>query len=568
MPAGVFCPSAAFPVLRISLHGSRDLLRGAPLVATQPSSCNNLTINTTFLGPVFLLNGLVSLTSIEPSANRLWAPALIVRCFIALAMGCAIGYVDISASEVQSALLLLMVAGFATTLPGRASPWIVGPICGIGLPLVQGLLSLKNDTPFSSSTFIAIVPAVLGAWGGHITGRLLQRTGESLLSAPVKWAHAWWRRPISTRQILAVSITVVAVVGMVAAPDPLQRIGHPVSAWLVLVWRFATYIGWSIIAPVLIMTRAAISNRFALDSVSDGGVSAAEGVLHIAAVAVLVWLHALVLVGMTRALFIPLGPGGAGPLFLAALRTYALLDVLVYVLILGLAFASDGERRARELRARETSLRKEVLESRLAALRAQLNPHFLYNALNAATVLTRAGRSDDTALVLEDLTALLRYVLDDRAQTVLLGDELEFVGRYLAIQKVRFGDRLEYDLQCDALSTSAHVPPLILQPLVENAVEHGIAGTLNGGRITIAATREHDVLTVVVQNDGAVTSNAHGASDGIGLGNTKARLAALYGDRASVSLALRDSGGAVVTVVLPIVAAAAASHTGTIKSTS
>jgi sensor histidine kinase YesM len=253
--------------------------------------------------------------------------------------------------------------------------------------------------------------------------------------------------------------------------------------------------------------------------------------------------------------------GGRAPwpaAFRATAVAYLPLDLLAYTAVLGLAYLSDTRRQAEDARRRAAALQAAVLSTRLEALRARLNPHFLYNALNAAVMLARAGRGRETSRVLEELTALLRYVLDETGDRVPLEREVAFVRRYLEIQQVRFGERLRWEVTVDERASSAAVPPLVLQPIVENAVEHAVASE-GGGTIAVTASLDGDALVLAVEDDGPGPDGARiDASGGIGLGATRERLAALYGGRASVTLRPRPPGGTLAEIRLPIDADAVA----------
>jgi sensor histidine kinase YesM len=194
-----------------------------------------------------------------------------------------------------------------------------------------------------------------------------------------------------------------------------------------------------------------------------------------------------------------------------------------------------------------------VLDRRLDALRARLNPHFLFNALNSADVLARAGKAAETGRMLAGLTALLRYVLDERRATVPLGDELAFARQYLDVQEIRLGERLRYAVEVPpALERDAEVPQLLLQPIVENAVEHGIGRTLEGGLVRIAAARDGDWLRLTVEDEGpGPAASATDAPAGIGLASTRERLAHLFDGRATLTLEPRADRGTRVIICIP-----------------
>jgi LytS/YehU family sensor histidine kinase len=181
----------------------------------------------------------------------------------------------------------------------------------------------------------------------------------------------------------------------------------------------------------------------------------------------------------------------------------------------------------------------------------QLQPHFLFNTLNAVVSLVRARRGREAEDTLAHLSDLLRWVLDDsEQQEVPLARELEYVRLYLAVERVRFADRLRVDLRIAPDTLDAAVPHLCLQPIVENAIRHGIEASASAGALVIAARRVGEALELAVQDDGPGFRHLR-PLPGIGLANTRLRLAELYGDRASVTLANTLDGGAIVTLTVP-----------------
>jgi signal transduction histidine kinase len=227
---------------------------------------------------------------------------------------------------------------------------------------------------------------------------------------------------------------------------------------------------------------------------------------------------------------------------------YLALDVVVYCGLVGAYYAIDY---ARELRRREiaaSQMKASLSEARLEALRAQLNPHFLFNTLNAISVLAMKGEGTRVTHTLSLLSDLLRLTIDGLPQEVPLARELELTERYLEIQRVRFPDRLTVVRDIAPDLEDALVPSLVLQPIVENAVVHGVA-QVEGGRITLRARRDGDRLELQVCDTGPGFDRERGR-EGIGLSNTRARLEQLYGDGFRVSCANRERG-ACVSIELP-----------------
>lgn len=224
-----------------------------------------------------------------------------------------------------------------------------------------------------------------------------------------------------------------------------------------------------------------------------------------------------------------------------------LMGSWLYLVVAGLSYAILAHRhlRAQEAAAAEAGLLAQ--QAQLAALRAQINPHFLFNALHSvgALVTTDPARADKA---LECLGDLLRYALGT-GDEVLFSQEWRFTQDYLSFEQLRLGSRLRVDADADPEAQSLMVPPLILQPLVENAVRHGIADRPEGGHVALRATIENARLILRVTDDGR--GAAIGSADGVGLGSVRRRLAALYGDRAAMTIDTTPAGYA-VTVGLPV----------------
>jgi signal transduction histidine kinase len=238
--------------------------------------------------------------------------------------------------------------------------------------------------------------------------------------------------------------------------------------------------------------------------------------------------------------------------FVSWVSTTLPFGVGVYFALIGIEHSLFYFAQARDRESRAARLAAQLTEARLSALRMQLNPHFLFNSLNAITVLVRDQNNAGASRMLELLSDVLREVLRaDNTNETTLAREFEFLERYLAIEQVRFSDRLRPTLEAPPAISSATVPRFILQPLVENALRHGIARRADAGEIHIGAHREAGDLILTVRDDGPGLAPDPPAATGLGLANTRARLAALYGARASLTLANAPGGGAIATVRLP-----------------
>ena len=205
---------------------------------------------------------------------------------------------------------------------------------------------------------------------------------------------------------------------------------------------------------------------------------------------------------------------------------------------------------------RERSLKAEAAahQAELEALRYQINPHFLFNSLNAVSTLVTERRNDEAARMLSRVSDFLRLTLTAPVRDeVALADEVDYVRQYLEIERVRFGDRLRLEVDIDADAWEAAVPAFVLQPLIENAVRHAIAPRESGGAIAIEGGRSGDALRVSIVDDGpgvgdGSRSNGNGR---IGLANTRDRLRQLYGDRGRLELTNAPGGGTRATIEVP-----------------
>jgi two-component sensor histidine kinase len=243
-------------------------------------------------------------------------------------------------------------------------------------------------------------------------------------------------------------------------------------------------------------------------------------------------------------------PGASGTL----LGLRAALDVLVYWSLVGVCQAITNFRSSQERERRAVELEARLTSAKLQALRMQINPHFLFNTLNSiATLVYVNPRAADE--MLGDLSELLRRSLNSmEEQEIPLAQELEFIGAYISIEQKRFGERLRVEQSVPDELMKALVPALILQPLVENAIRHGIEPRRGPGLISIEAKQEEKHLHLVVRDNGRGLPGADlngPARHGIGLANTQARLQGLYGQDQSFSFGRAEPQGCRVDIHLP-----------------
>ena len=234
------------------------------------------------------------------------------------------------------------------------------------------------------------------------------------------------------------------------------------------------------------------------------------------------------------------------------LEAFLVANLLTYWGVVGICWTMQAVKLSRERELRSAQLEAQLAGARLERLQTQLHPHFLFNALNSVLPLVFRDR-DAAALTISRLEELLRRSLEaDAAQLVPLSRELEFLEMYLEIQKTRFQDRLRVAFDVPAELRGARVPNLILQPIVENAIKHGVSAQPGAGSVEISARRRNGMLVLTVKDDGpGLTESPRTGGSGLGLANTRERLRQLYGDDHRLALENADSGGVEVTMGLP-----------------
>lgn len=223
---------------------------------------------------------------------------------------------------------------------------------------------------------------------------------------------------------------------------------------------------------------------------------------------------------------------------------------LSYFCVLGVGYAIEYARHVREGELRAARLAGQLAEARLATLQSQIQPHFLFNSLNSIAVLMRDGDTRAGTRMLDLLSGVLRRVLrSDARREITLGEELDVLRRYLEIEQVRFSDRLQVHMTVDEELLETAVPNFLLQPLVENALRHGVFRSASAGRVDISARRVDGQVELRVMDDGP--GLPADCEWGLGLSNTAARLATLHGESASLAVSSNHDGGTTATVRLP-----------------
>jgi sensor histidine kinase YesM len=229
--------------------------------------------------------------------------------------------------------------------------------------------------------------------------------------------------------------------------------------------------------------------------------------------------------------------------------------MMSYFLILFLSYAHEYRERVHEREQRTLQLETELATSQLSHLKSQLHPHFLFNVLNTISMLVRKKENDTAVNMLAGISDFLRQSLaTDTQQKIPLSKELEFARLYLDIQRLRFQDRLQVKFDIAASIEKVLIPPLLLQPLIENALEHGIGADAKSGLIEISASANNGKVKLLINDNGTGTESPEfsPAKKGIGLSNTESRLMKLYGNAARLSIVTEAAKGTTVEISIPI----------------
>ena len=353
-----------------------------------------------------------------------------------------------------------------------------------------------------------------------------------------------WVRVLTIWAVVGVALVVMAYVSLMGEAEHYTLMGHEITI-LAQVYRVAL---WALLTPALFQFRREVRRRHSS--------WVAVGFLHLAAaLALMMWCNIV----RIWALNLTMGWFDLDMFtfdhVLAQLSPFTLGDFYLYWLTVGAGALYDIDREKRTVEQHEEQLRSQLAQAELAALRQQLHPHFLFNALNAVSSLMREGASDKAVEAIALLSQLLRDLLSHVGQQEIeLRREFAYLECYLSVEKVRLEDRLLVHFDADEECLDALVPTLILQPLVENAVKHGIAKRVSPGRVSVTAHRRDEMLRLKVSNDAAEgpLRDAEGANHGIGLRSTRLRLEKIFGDRYNIDCSFQDAGGATVAIEFPL----------------
>ncbi len=309
-------------------------------------------------------------------------------------------------------------------------------------------------------------------------------------------------------------------------------------------WLLGSYT-WFVVTPIILK----LSDRFPLQR---GKLLRSVGI-HFRAAPFFNVINIILFV-IARGVILSPFPGARS--FFESVRSYVIAEfhggMLVYWVIIGISQAMDYYRRYKDRELSASNLETRLAEAQLDALRMQLHPHFLFNALNSVSVLMRRDVDAADRMLLQ-LSNLLRVTLArNSAHEIRLKQELEILERYLEIEQIRFQDRLTVRMQVDPSALDALVPQLFFQPLVENAIRHGIADRETGGVINIRAEHQNGMVRLQVRDNGPGLNISRGdLTEGVGLSNTRSRLEYLYGSGGRFEAHNAEEGGFIVAAAFP-----------------
>ena len=314
---------------------------------------------------------------------------------------------------------------------------------------------------------------------------------------------------------------------------------------MLLLLNVTYWYAWALLVPIMLW----MAHRFRFDRHTWR-----RSVLaHIPAVLAVTALHALLTVSLRTPI---LTAYGRDTMWWSSFQELFFLqfdwEMMTYWAVVGASHAYDFHRESQAQKLAAAHLQTRLAEASLQSLQRQLHPHFLFNTLHSISALIPRDPEAADAM-LGQLSDLLRLTLDRiGTQELPLKEELDFVQKYVEIERTRFGDRLQVDFDVAPETLDAAVPNMLLQPLVENAIRHGIARKVGGGRVEITARREDGELCLVVRDTGPGLADASpGLSKGVGLANTRSRLEHLFGERHSLDFSEPPGGGLAVKIVIP-----------------
>ncbi|HKO96157.1 MAG TPA: histidine kinase [Pyrinomonadaceae bacterium] len=360
-------------------------------------------------------------------------------------------------------------------------------------------------------------------------------------------ARAWWLRWLIILGIWALLGLIYA--GPIFIEVRSEGMNHAASR--VFSWGILTWCAWAPLTPIMIW----LARRYSL----IGSTWKRSALIHLPAFLILSAVHSAAATVITLQVQ-PFDNMGASsldfwPRFLSRMKGAFASDLLVYGAVIGVCYAFDYYRKYRERESLASQLEAQLAQAQLDSLRTQLHPHFLFNTLNGIVGLVRDSKNEAAVTMLVGLSDLLRRALDHSTQQeVELREEINFLELYLNLQQMRFSDRMQVMIDIDPSTARALVPSLILQPLVENALRHGIGRSVGSGVVGISSRAENGSLKLSVFDNGAGLPEKWQlqSGSGIGLTNTAARLKQLYSEHHRFDISNRDGGGVEVIVVIPL----------------
>src|SRR5918993_1393888 len=317
---------------------------------------------------------------------------------------------------------------------------------------------------------------------------------------------------------------------------------------MLLLLNVTYWYAWALLVPLMLW----MARRFRFDRHTWRRAAIA----HVPAVIVITALHAILTVSTRTPV---LAAYGRDAMWWSSFQELFFLnfdwEMMTYWAVVGLSHALDFYRDSQEQRVAAAQLGTRLAEARLQSLQSQHHPHFLFNTLHTISALMHRDTEAADAM-LARLSDLLRLSLDRiSTQQVTLKEEMDFLQKYIEIERTRFGDRLEVRIDIEPETLDASVPNLLLQPLVENAIRHGIAQKVGGGLLEIKAAREENELCLLVRDTGPGLSAAtlSALNTGVGLTNTRSRLEELFPDRHLFEFQEPPEGGLAVRIRIPFV---------------
>jgi len=356
---------------------------------------------------------------------------------------------------------------------------------------------------------------------------------------------------VDARWVTLVGSGAAAAIGTaIAAQVYLSMLNHGHAFTRMLAWQVGSWCFWGLAAAFVLR----LGSRLSIESSIAGRRGRAIRVALIGAA--LCVAHTIVTAQLTVWIqpFLPLPPPTFGDAFAGQIASTMVIDLLIFGLLLAAGGAIGARHRTRALERREARLEVELARAQLEALRLEIHPHFLFNTLNSIAALIRVKDNPRALEMLLGLSELMRATVDGpRDHLVPLSTEIDFVRRYVDLQRERFADRLDIRWDIDEGALAVPVPTLLLQPLVENAIRHGAAPQPGRCEMTISARLAGKRLHLSVSDAGAgLPAGFDIARDaGTGLRNSASRLRQLYGDQASLEVRRGDRGGTVVEVIVP-----------------